>query len=137
MEKNQADFMQLRNAKIEKIDLFTERCKECQEVFTSVTKADKHVRRISCKSEEGDRHGPLKTTVCDICNLKFATRRKFLNHNLQQHKDKDIECVDCHVFFKRRGDWQRHKKDQHGETPKIVECPYCSFSSTRDIFILS
>ena len=48
MEKNQQDFEQLRNSKLIKIDIFTERCMLCGEHFSTSTEADMHVRRQSC-----------------------------------------------------------------------------------------
>ena len=66
MEKNQSDYQQLKNAKIRQVDLLTEQCIECKEFFYSVTESDKHVRRVSCKTNPGKKKGPVKNAKCDI-----------------------------------------------------------------------
>ena len=169
--KKQADFDQLKRLKLDKIDLMTERCKNCHEVFTSETLANIHVRQNSCLRTISRKRGPMKNVNCEICSETFPSRLEYTQHNLKYHTDKTYECIDCFqgneylyyllcqcVFatslqyndnitmdkrkirkilirlgFKRKSDWQRHRRELH--QPNKFSCCECEFSAARQFSI--
>ena len=73
-----------------------------------------------------------------LFKVQFETRKLYLRHYEAVHKqDKDIECPQCNKFFKRTCDWQRHKRQQHGDNPETFQCLYCDFTSkwSRSYFL--
>ena len=131
METEQSDFEQLRKIKLEKINLNTERCKDCKALFTSVTLADKHVRRSTCHVTKFKSTGPQKNVFCEICNEDFATRREYSLHYEQHNPNDTFVCPepDCGIGFKRKRDWQRHKREQHGSNQ--MSCTECDYLTAR------
>ena len=134
IEKNNDDFEQMRNSKLIKIDLFSEKCRVCKKVFTSETLANKHVKRSSCHKVKTKTKQPSKNVYCELCSESFTTRRKFKEHNYKNHTPKIYECTDCNKSFKRRYDWQRHKREKHEvDDTKVSKynCDLCNFITTR------
>ena len=133
MEKKQIDFQQYRNAKLRKVDLFIEKCNDCNKSFTSVVAANKHVRLGNCCSKiPAIKKPPLKNTTCALCNEKFANRKSYRYHIETTHDEKNLECVHCGRLFKRNRDLQRHKDEQHKGDPVTFKCKFCDFVSKRN-----
>ena len=133
-EKNNNDFEMLRNAKLIKIDLFTEKCRVCEQIFSSETLANKHVRKSSCFKVNTKNKQPMKDVFCESCSESFSSRRKLKEHDFLHHTSKKYECTECNKSFKRRYDWQRHNREKHEANASNVFkhiCDSCDYSTPR------
>ena len=101
--KKQDDFNQLKRAKLEKIDLFTHKCKFCNKIFSTETEANIHVRRSKCRPKEYRKRGPIKNCHCDDCNKTFSSREAYYSHYRRVHSVAETyECPYCSKVFKYR-----------------------------------
>ena len=122
MEKEQINYDQIKRTKMVKIDMFSEKCKLCQKVFTSVTEIDIHVRRQSCEKIDSEKKKQTQVTSCNECNQEFESCDKFRMHYELEHLEKSWECPHCSKWFKRKRDWQRHKRESHEPDAKKFNC---------------
>jgi hypothetical protein len=58
----------------------------------------------------------LSTSICKICDRKFADRKSLWNHDQATHKKKRYNCdfARCAYIATRTGNLRRHKRLMHG-----------------------
>ena len=71
----------------------------------------------------------IASTICDICQVRFAHTQSLKLHKLRKHSDlrRDFICVTCGKDFKTMADLGSHKGRRHGEK---IACSYCDFQTT-------
>ena len=65
------------------------------------------------------------------CNVSFDSRESYVLHCEVEHLEKNWECPLCSQRFKRKRDWQRHKRETHGTNVKVFNCNKCEFTTKR------
>ena len=70
----------------------------------------------------------IASTICDICQVKFAHTSSLNIHKMRKHSDsrRDFSCVTCGKDFKTKADLGCHQKS-HKEK---IKCSYCDFQAT-------
>ncbi|GAB5362242.1 hypothetical protein AAMO2058_000781400 [Amorphochlora amoebiformis] len=69
-------------------------------------------------------YGRKRTTVCDVCGLRFLSRSEFRRH-AEKHKEAPVvsyshKCSVCHQSFASLEYFERHKCSDYNTT-----CPHC------------
>ena len=102
----------------------------CNETFTTITEADKHIQRNNCYKEVGSKK--IKIDVnCDQCHQKFKTRREMKRHFLKNHAIETYKCPICGIMFKRTEEWRRHQEYTHDDDVTLYSCSKCNYKSKK------
>ena len=106
-------------------------CVKCKKVFTSKTEANIHIGRENCDLSPTKNKCLKKRARCKLCKISFESKQKLISHRHKFYFKKSHKCPHCDKSFKKRSNWQRHKKEQHGDTKPIFNCALCIYTSTR------
>ena len=88
--KEQDDFFQLRSSKLKKINFTQECCRICNKKFSTVTEANKHVRRSSCSKVKEVKQTGKNKIKCGKCNERWICVFFGLSKIILQFKLKNI-----------------------------------------------
>ena len=101
-------------------------CGECGEIFSDVTKCEKHMETTHVKNIEVD---PLQ---CDECNKTFVVFHSLLDHKSKDHskseKAEPVPCIQCKMIFGNGQALEEHMTT-HEEIRKFT-CTFCSYEAT-------
>ena len=77
------------------------------------------------------RHTGEEPFKCDICNISFSCRRKYIGHKNTHEKNK--MCRECGKCFESNANLRRHEKAHAGI--KDFQCELCSkaYSSNKSL----
>ena len=64
--------------------------------------------------------------VCQICDVKFASKQNMERHVLEKHGNTDPEkCLQCSKTFTRKDSLELHIKNVHDKSLKSLKCEKC------------
>ncbi len=108
-------------------------CEECQIIFETLFRFEKHKRNKhpslakSLNSEEKPDHcAGSKTLKCHKCEMTFKKPSELQRHLFHVHNERDknaMVCEMCNLVFTTRYGFQCHKK-RH-ESPSGFQCLFC------------
>ena len=132
-QENEADSDRIAN------DNRSNQCNTCGKHFTTTKSLNRHVvvvhenpKKRSAKSIDDKPFNPKKKKIrekgpkeriCDVCDAKFPTRDKLIEHKSIDHFE-NYPCKICGKIFGTHNRLQIHKKNVHVEE-KNYQCDQC------------
>jgi len=114
-------------------------CENCGQGWYNLTNYTKHAESRECKTNTS--HVGKKACSNPACPLTFFSDKNLETHENRAHKPISAgtmyRCAKCNINFINHKDFNKHKKDVHGEKPRggfvvyVCKIPGCEFQQNE------
>ena len=73
----------------------------------------------------------MNNFLCEVCGFQTKDEEVASNHKYQHTQQQGFKCDKCNKTIKRRSDYLKHVKEQHGLNKFRFSCNQCNYRSSR------
>ena len=101
------------------------KCHTCDKVLRGKEKYEQHIKtHLRARGLTEEEAKMSLYYYCDKCDKRFTQRYTLTDHMRSDHSDVELKCPMCHLTFKKRTQWTKHKIMAHSSDTKY-NCQFC------------